>query len=222
LLSSPCYGANSELAIYQVHPGLREFLWNGIRIVDHDGRADNTLGLRRRAEEDHGSGPNQLEGQKHSPTDNVRYLREPLHPESNHRGGRQSPTIACRLKPGQSLQTGLGIKSDAQSGVALSVKDLELWNRAYVTMEREQDHGEYLHLASRKSHINFLSKHAGNMQLNRLHGYSMARMQQTFTNSPIFWMLIILLPAAYGGIHLAAWDFAFPTRSRCGCGVHLA
>jgi hypothetical protein len=121
-----------------------------------------------------------------------------------------SPPIICTIDPGQSLSCGLGIPFCSWSRVELSVKDVSRWTMAAQAMKKETK--TYRLGPQRFGSLTMVSKHCGNFQNYSFHAKITERFDQEFSAS--FrggWLPCLLLPIFYGGIHLCAWNFEFPS-----------
>jgi hypothetical protein len=115
-----------------------------------------------------------------------------------------------KLDKGQSLPSGLGIKHGGSTH-RLSEKDLNRWTRATVSMRQE------------------LEKYSSNKDLRIPHNCLVVRSEnlgdtafnvkdfregiiEDLDDDPLFWVMLIALPIIYGSVHLAAWNFEFPTE----------
>jgi hypothetical protein len=123
------------------------------------------------------------------------------------------------LKQGQSLACGLGIKHDDTSriylptSIKLSVKDMELWVRATAAMKQEPE----IYSTSKSSldlPENCLRKRSGNFQDSAFNIKNIkGTLKDSIIDDSLFWFMLIALPIVYGSVHLAAWNFKFPTHT---------
>jgi hypothetical protein len=115
----------------------------------------------------------------------------------------------CTLYPGQSLKCGVGPPSSAEGYIQLSSEDVLRWALASDAM---RDHPEIYQPGTQKfSRTKVLSKQSGNFanigfRLNMTKAF-----MEGLLNSPWFWLMLLALPLAYGGVHFAATSFHFPT-----------
>ncbi|KAI3323706.1 hypothetical protein HD806DRAFT_522284 [Xylariaceae sp. AK1471] len=124
--------------------------------------------------------------------------------------------ISLLVGPGQSLENGLGVKKDSDTEVRLNSKDLKRWTKAHRAME--EDIQAYPFGEIKYHGIRYLSKHSSNIQ-DTSFGDSTAEiqlatkeLQQGNRSNVLAAILLIALPAAYGGFHLAAWNHHFPSK----------
>jgi hypothetical protein len=113
------------------------------------------------------------------------------------------------LGKGQSLPSGLGIEHN--SFTTLSEKDLNRWTRATVSMRQEPE--KYSPNKVLRTPKNCLRVRSENL---RDTGFNFKGFQEGFIDNlgedPLFWVMLIALPIVYGSVHLAAWNFDFPTK----------
>lgn len=115
-----------------------------------------------------------------------------------------------KLDKGQSLPSGLGIKHDSNME-RLSEKDLNRWTRATVSMRQEPEkYSPNKDLRTPKNCLQVRSENLGET------GFNVKGFQEGFIDNlsedPLFWVMLIALPIVYGSVHLAAWNFDFPTK----------
>jgi hypothetical protein len=138
----------------------------------------------------------------HEPPEDRSKLHE--YHKSSRKGG-------CKIEPGQSLPCGLGLGHDSEIWLRLSEKDVQRWTRATEVLRREPD--KYKPGQRLNFHRKQLQKRSENFQNRPL---NVKEIQEVLLSSmgedPLFWLMLVALPMVYGSVHLAAWNFGFPSR----------
>lgn len=118
------------------------------------------------------------------------------------------------LNAGHYLNCGLDMRADIKEGAAsveLSVMDLFVWTRATAAMQEEPD--KYLRNAPQlyvpKEFMVWRSSNFQDISFNS----SGIMTYGLDLGSYLFWVMLIGLPMVYGSVHLAAWNFEFPTHT---------
>jgi len=124
----------------------------------------------------------------------------------------------CEIMPGQSLPCGLGLAHNCQFVMGLSNRDIKLWTQATIALRQEPDVyriGHELPLLPTGD----LQEKSNNLQPR---SFLSTKLQGVFNNddggdiifdfsSILFLIVIAGLSTIYGAIHLAAWNFNFPS-----------
>ena len=116
----------------------------------------------------------------------------------------------CKIEPGQSLPCGLGLGQNSDHWLRLSHKDVQRWTRATEVLRQEPDKhkpGQSLEL-----HRDQLRKRSENFQNRPFNVKNIRVLLSGMYEDPLFWLMLIALPMVYGSVHLAAWNFDFPSR----------
>jgi hypothetical protein len=132
----------------------------------------------------------------------------------------------CTVKPGQALKCGFGYirkwldNEDEDEGIIkLSRKGVARWERASMAIARldgQKTASEPFRPVTympRYRHEHFdesLQMHANNLDLLVL-DMEFDDIVEMLWRNPVLFILLIVLPAVYGGIHLTAWDLEFPS-----------
>lgn len=148
----------------------------------------------------------------------------------------QSPMTTngiATLRNGQALKCGFGLVQRAKSvppTLDLNPKEIELWNRA-ATFTRRHDAGKVqypnlFHAYTKGPRYGTSSFHKAltitpsnfptilDRKGKPISGVpNTGQVAKYFGKLPIFATIAVLLPIAYGGIHLAALNFDFPTNT---------
>jgi hypothetical protein len=115
-----------------------------------------------------------------------------------------------KLDKGQSLPSGLGIKHDGSTH-RLSEKDLNRWTRATVSMRQEPEkYSSNKDLRIPQDYLVVRSENLGDTAFN-VKDFREGIIDG-LSDDPLFWVMLIALPIVYGSVHLAAWNFEFPTE----------
>ena len=114
------------------------------------------------------------------------------------------------LDKGQSLSNGLGIKHDSFSRT-LSEKDVKRWTQATIAMRQEPE--KYSADKELRSPPNCLRKRSKNIVNGAINVTNLRDgFIDDFNDDPFYYAMLIVLPIVYGSVHLAAWNFEFPTK----------
>ena len=128
-----------------------------------------------------------------------------------HEYYKSSGKECCKIEPGQSLPCGLGLGHNSNNWLRLSNKDVQRWTRATEVLRQEPD--KYKPGQNLELHKNHLQKRSKNFQDQP---FNIKEIQDVLLSSigydPLFWLMLIALPMVYGSVHLAAWNFDFPSR----------
>ncbi|KAI1177873.1 hypothetical protein F4777DRAFT_167834 [Nemania sp. FL0916] len=152
---------------------------------------------------------------------------------SNLQGRKRSLSAAGHsayyLEPGPSLEYGLGVERFFKQDT-LNSKKLELLTRADRAMSK--DPSTYPVGDTEITDIRYLSRHAGDMEALFFRikhfdiGYQLKTLQRTNRDAALVFLGVVVLAALYAGIHLAAWNYHFPTKAEMvlwrGSGVVVA
>ncbi|KAH8668060.1 hypothetical protein BGZ60DRAFT_564343 [Tricladium varicosporioides] len=127
------------------------------------------------------------------------------------------------VRGGEALRCGFGPtrrRDDFNYGLLVTRKGAVRWERAASAIHKidYKDHdGDRFHRAAGTPRYedsfyhNSLSTYSGNLPA---HSESLSHLRGVFLfllNELLLLFLLLLLPIAYGGIHLSAWNFDFPT-----------
>jgi hypothetical protein len=113
------------------------------------------------------------------------------------------------LNAGQSLPGGVGLAYGWDS-IKLSEKDINAWELASTALRLKR--GEYSVASSFAFRSRCLGKRSSNFQnvainVKAVHG----KLGNSLQSDQLGWFMLIALPIIYGSVHLAAWNFEFPT-----------
>jgi hypothetical protein len=139
--------------------------------------------------------------------------------------------FGCTLKSGQALKSGIGfvLRSEKASSfhtprITLSLKEIACFERAWAAITRIEGqsaasglfHPEYE--KPRYPDADFISSLVKNPQNLPQSASSILDTADIifdlaflFVDDPLLFALLLLLPAVYGGVHLTAWNFEFPS-----------
>ena len=139
-----------------------------------------------------------------------------------------SKSQVCALNYGQALICGIGPSLDCPNlPICLSAKDLERWSKLADYLEKVglppdlPKNGIKLKRIVKRDHIGGLaSRHAnfqGSLALNEAFSGPLPEYRvywpPVFTGMMVMFVLFVILPIVYGGIHLTAWSFQFASYS---------
>ena len=113
----------------------------------------------------------------------------------------------CTLEPGQYLECGIGPGQNG-SKRTLSAKTVERWKLATKAMRGRPNIYQNGPLDLNN---NLLSEYSNNWVDSTLTMNGAKRFHKDYAHTPVFYILYLFLPLIYGGIHLSAWSFNFPT-----------
>lgn len=128
------------------------------------------------------------------------------------------------VRGGEALSCGFGAtkrRDEFNYGLLVTRKGAVRWERAaraifkIDSVEHNGDRFHHAHGIPRYEdsfYHNSLSTYSGNLPA---HSESLSHLRGVFLfllNEPLLLFLLLLLPIAYGGIHLSAWNFNFPSR----------
>jgi len=128
----------------------------------------------------------------------------------------------CTVRPGQALKCGFGstrtpLDSANGGSQSLSKKGVARWEQASMAIVRLDGQKTASELFRRKSgkpryrHEHFhdsLDKQVSNFE-DWTNSGTYHNIMEVLWHNPILFVLFVVLPAVYGGIHLTAWDFEF-------------
>lgn len=120
-------------------------------------------------------------------------------------------TLVCILQPGQSLACGIGPGLWGEHALYLSAKDTLRWSLSKIAMRNDPEvYSPGYRISGNK---NLLSSRSPNLSnLWEFEIYKKAVRRRIVNEPQMFVICSALLPLCYGGIHLAAWNFQFPSR----------
>jgi len=140
------------------------------------------------------------------------------------------PNAILSLKTGQSLPCGLGpTRMNTGEGleIALSSKDIRRWDLGAEALRKLEmlQATTNLHHEEISTHIteykglsldspNLSSKSQWKLPGRSIWGYPLA-MVLAFTRDGPLLLSGVILPLIYGGVHLSAWNYAFPSTQEC-------
>lgn len=162
------------------------------------------------------------DGEEH----NVKVFGEPIENDGNPQEvqGTRPPEARFILRHGEYLQSRFGPNS--QKGfIYMSTKDVRRWKLADQAMrndeeiDKDQEPGRALatdQSPPSKHNISSLGIYSSEKmsKIQKRYIGTLAKHSANFTVRNILILIcsLIILSLAYGGIHLAAWDFDFPSR----------
>jgi hypothetical protein len=140
------------------------------------------------------------------------------------------------LKIGQALKSGFGLAhrmdtlfSSSGEKIRLSSKGVEKWNRAAAFINnyegpnfqnrlpqalQKDHHGRYYPESRFENALEGISPNFPTFNMDGvwadIWGFSLF---QYFSDLPAFGLVVTFLPLIYGGVHLVAWNFEFPTKT---------
>ena len=116
-----------------------------------------------------------------------------------------------QLVSGQSLACGIGPNKDGLR-VHLSAKDVNRWNRAMDALKRLQDTkpGAFQPGEKARSTENGLRKHSSDLTADKFRSPAWGGLDP---ETVLLFAVCIPLSMIYGGIHLTAWNFNFPSNT---------
>ena len=159
------------------------------------------------------------------------YDQRSSHIRLNHKGISPKPTVYT-LRPGECLRCGIGVSADSNVPYDLSSLDIRRWTlgaSAIVEISKSSPRIEYALAETLKiDHLDdFMIKHdfyeafneyIPNFPKDMLGSVDIGFLERELllkeTGIIFLFMLRFFIPltAAYGGVHLSAWNFGFPSR----------
>lgn len=140
----------------------------------------------------------------------VKIFGRPKGPVSEHRNGISETSLI--LHNGEFLESGIGPDS-ANGYIELSAKDVRRWDLASKELGKEEENRNN----SRASEQMLHQKRSFSKQISQIQGSYLGtlakRSRNAKANSKLsYFSSLGILPIIYGGIHLAAWNFDFPSQ----------
>lgn len=143
------------------------------------------------------------------------YGRPPISTDKPILIRKTDPKILWTLEPGEFLESGFGPQSPYQ--ISMSAKDIRRWELAYQGIGKDklfQEDSMQRNWLQAGSHFrDALTEHPLTIYLkvnNDIINF-LTKSLKSDENGKLAFLALVLLPAAYGGIHLAAWGFEFPS-----------
>lgn len=144
----------------------------------------------------------------------------------------QDRGASITLKPGYALRSGFGYALrnswHSEQKLKLSRKQVEKWNRAAAFINKHESPDFQSQLPQALRPTTFYTWRYPNTQFHEslaeispnfpdiITYFSFSEIDQYFTDYlieiPVFGLVATLLPLVYGGVHLSAWNFEFPTK----------
>jgi hypothetical protein len=130
----------------------------------------------------------------------------------------------CTLKTGQALKCGFGfirrkLDDEEEEIIKLSKKGVARWEQAsmaIVRIEGPKADSEVFRFKGnearypQKYYHNSLNKRPYNLP-RRIRSGIYNNIAEVLWQNPELYILLVVLPAVYGGIHITAWDLEFPS-----------
>ncbi|MCJ1271471.1 hypothetical protein MMC22_011372 [Lobaria immixta] len=155
----------------------------------------------------------------HGETHPIKMYGRPLVSSYKFTSVRQTgPNILCTLRPGEFLEFGLGpysleSKAYGSTEVSMSDKDIRRWKLAYqVTSKDKESMQKYF---EKPGPINLPDHFRDGLtqysSTTHVEPSFFTVFFKTGQKGLLLFAALALLPVAYGGIHLVAWGFEFPS-----------
>lgn len=132
--------------------------------------------------------------------------------------GSTDPNILWTLRPGEFLESGFGPESSYH--ISMSAKDIRRWELAHQVISKDksfkQDFIQRNWIQTQSRFGDALIKRSPTIYPDALEDLnsSLNNLFQSNKNARLAFLALVLLPVAYGGIHLAAWGFEFPSPAQ--------